>query len=231
MPAPMQTMTVQSTDTLSQNTLKLWLAPSQPFAFNGGQYLMLGHSEAGERKPFSIASASRTDGLIELHIRQQADNEWMTQLFALNTNDTVWVEGPNDQYAVKPDVVDTATRLIFIAGGTGFAPMKALLDEYLALNASNPIEFYWGARTLEDLYLHSQMQALAAQHDQLHYIPVLSEASSDTKEIKTGLVHQQVLANHTDFKDCCISLCGPWPMQEAAKADFIEAGLAESCFN
>jgi CDP-4-dehydro-6-deoxyglucose reductase len=107
--------------------------------------------------------------------------------------------------------------------------MKAVLDELLALETHPPIEFYWGARTRQDLYDHDVMTELADKHALLRYTPVLSEVQEDGMYF--GLVHEQVLADRPDLSGARVLVCGPWPMQEAAKADFIDAGLDEAQFN
>ncbi|MDR9499856.1 MAG: FAD-binding oxidoreductase [Hydrogenovibrio sp.] len=226
----LQDMTLVRRESLTDDTCKLFLQPSEPFHYRGGQYVMLGFNDT-ELKPFSIAAAHHQDDLIELHIRDHEQSAWMQQLFALEPGATLRVKGPNDQYHLDAEAVkaETFSPIILIAGGTGFAPMKAVLDELLALETHPPIVFYWGARTRKDLYDHERMLQLADTHTLLHYTPVLSEEKDS--DFYTGLVHQQVLADQPDLSGCRVLVCGPWPMQEAAKADFVAAGLDETLFN
>jgi len=220
-----QQMTVVEVTPLTEHIIRLKLKPSQPFNYTAGQYVLLGFEEA-DLKPFSIANAPSEDGLLAFHIRKQADNDWMTALFEVKAYDTLWVSEPKDQYAAD---LTTDLPIILVAGGTGFAPMKALLEVYLAEQKEQIIEFYWGARHLEDLYEHEQMLALCTQHHNLNYIPVLSDEARFVG--KTGLVHQAVLGDHPDLSKFRVFVCGPWPMQEAAKQDFMAAGLPENQFN
>lgn len=225
----LQDMHVEATHRFNSDTLQLRLRPSQPFHFKGGQYVLLGFNES-ELKPFSIANATHAEPIVELHIRDHDQTPWMQQIFALQPGDTLKVKGPNPQYALDwAHLPFSETPIFLIAGGTGFAPMKAVLDELLAMETTPPIHFYWGARTQEDLYLHATMQSLAEKNPRLHYQAVLSEASID--ERPPGLVHKQVLVDYPDLSGVRVLVCGPWPMQEAAKADFIEAGLEDSLFN
>jgi len=206
-------------ETLAPQIIQLLLKPEQPIPYASGQYIMLGF-DAEELKPFSIASAPREDGLIECHIRNQADSEWMQKLFVVKAGDQLVMEGPKDQMALQP----AHQPIILLAGGTGFSPMKALLDTLIKENAGVPIHFYWGARSVEELYMHKEMIALTDLHPNLEYIPVLSEQEEDWNGA-TGLVHQQVLKDIPNLTHFTVYLCGPWPMIQTAKTDFSAAGL------
>lgn len=224
----LQPMSVEKTEKLTENTLLLLLRPSKEFVYHGGQYVMLGLLPT-DLKPFSIASASRTDGLIELHIRNQDNSQWMQDLFALNVGETVYVDGPNNQYELDPIDMLKSRRIILVAGGTGFAPMKALLDELLKQDQSLSIEFYWGARSEEDLYLDQAMQQLAETHQNIRYITSVSGDFAEHPDQRG--IHHKVLQDHSDLTQARVYLCGPWPMVESAKTSFIAAGLSPDAFN
>lgn len=213
----------------STDTLQLILKPTQPFRYQAGDYLLLGF-EQEDLKPFSIASSPRNDGHIELHIRKHEDNAWNQRLFTLEAGDEVLVDGPKPQYKLDDNLCETQKPILFVAGGTGFAPLKALLDELMASGCSNPIQFYWGSRQKEDLYMRKQMIALAKHHANLDYIEVLSEPSPTNTSL-SGLVHKVVLEQHPSLADFRVYLCGPWPMVQAAKEEFAAAGLPDSQFN
>ncbi|VAW45689.1 hypothetical protein MNBD_GAMMA04-404 [hydrothermal vent metagenome] len=213
-------------EALAPHIIQLLFKPEHPIAYASGQYIMLGF-DADDLKPFSIASAPRDDGLIECHIRNQADSEWMQKLFAVKAGDQLVMEGPKDQIALQP----AHQPIILVAGGTGFAPMKALLETLLKEKVGVPIHFYWGARNQSELYMHKEMIALTDLHPNLEYIPVLSEQEVDWNGA-TGLVHHQVLKEHPNLTHSTVYMCGPWPMIQAAKTDFLEAGLdAQACFH
>ncbi|RUM90105.1 MAG: hypothetical protein DSZ27_09615 [Thiomicrospira sp.] len=224
----LQPMSVEKTEKLTENTLLLLLRPSKEFVYHGGQYVMLGLVPT-DLKPFSIASASRTDDLIELHIRNQDNSQWMQDLFALKPGETVYIDGPNNQYELDPIDMLKSRRIILVAGGTGFAPMKALLDELLKQDQSLSIEFYWGARSEEDLYLDQAMQQLADSHPNIRYITSVSGDFVEHPDQRG--IHHKVLQDHSDLTQTRVYLCGPWPMVESAKGSFIEAGLSPDAFN
>jgi len=213
------TLKVVHIEHLTTDIIQLLMKPDFPVAYSAGQYIMLGF-DSEDLKPFSIAAAPRDDGLIECHIRNQADSKWMQQLFAVSVGDTLVMQGPKDQMSVQP----AHHPILLVAGGTGFAPMKALLDELLRQKVEVPMHFYWGARHAEDLYMHDVMQDLERQHANLLYIPVISEEDPSWQGT-TGLVHKQVLKDYSSLAHKTIYMCGPWPMMETAKKDFSEAGL------
>jgi len=222
----LQKMTLVHSEKLTENTLLMLLKPYSSFAFHGGQYVMMG-MDKNELKPFSIASASRDDDLVELHIRDTDHSEWMQTLFALDIGSILWVSVATNQYELASPKKLKDKTVILIAGGTGYAPMRALLDELLKWPELPKIEFCWGAKTAEELYRDAEMQQLAAQYDKVSYIPVLSGVQG----VAERGVHRRVLTDHLDLTDVHIYLCGPWAMFEAAKKDFIAAGLTAEQFN
>lgn len=210
---------VQTKKLFTADTLLLQLRACEPFQYAAGDYLMAGF-DAEDLKPFSIASSPRNDGLIELHIRNRLGTKFMEDLFKITVGDELIISGPNKQYQLDNELDNYQHDIILVAGGTGFAPMKSILDELLAQNFKNKIYFYWGATKQEDFYLHSEMIGLEKHHDNLVYMEVLS-----------GFVHQQVLVEHPNLADKRIYLCGAWDMNTKAKEDFLLAGLAEENYN
>lgn len=222
----LQKMTLVHSEKLTDNTLLLRLKPFSTFDFHGGQYVMMG-MEKEELKPFSIASANRDDDLIELHIRDTEHSEWMQTLFDLDIGTILWSSVAANQYELASPKQLKEKTVILIAGGTGYAPMRALLDELLKRPNPPKIEFYWGAKTQEELYRDNEMKQLAAQYDNISYIPVLS----GERGVAERGVHRRVLTDHLDLSNVHIYLCGPWAMLDAAKKDFIAAGLTPDQFN
>lgn len=219
MTAVIHPLKVVHVEKLAPQIIQILLKPEHPIAYASGQYIMLGF-DSEDLKPFSIASAPREDGLIECHIRNQDDSEWMRALFAVQTGDHVVMQGPKDQMQLQP----AHQPIIFVAGGTGFAPMKALLDSLLKQGTGVPVHFYWGARSVADLYQHDNMVALMQTHANLEYIPVISGQAEQWNGL-TGLVHEQVLQRHPNLQHTTVYMCGPWPMMQKAKIDFLAAGI------
>lgn len=212
-------MKVIHVHTLAPQIIQLLLKPEHPISYTSGDYIMLGF-DTEELKPFSIANAPREDGLIECHIRKQPDSEWMAKLFSVQAGDQLVMQGPKPQMALMP----AHESIIFVAGGTGFAPLRALLIESLRQNIQVPISFYWGARTADDLYMHDWLIDLSQKEPHINYIPVISDDTQNWQG-ETGLVHEVVLKQHSNLAHTTVYMCGPWPMIQTAKQAFIESGL------
>lgn len=218
---PVHVMKVVHANHLTTDIIQLLMQAEHPITYTSGDYIMLGFDEE-DLKPFSIANAPREDGLIECHIRKQADSEWMNRLFATTAGDTLVMQGPKPQMQLKP----AHESIIFVAGGTGFAPLRALLIESLRQNISVPINFYWGARSAEELYMHDWLIELTENHGHIEYIPVVSD-NFENWQGETGLVHETVLKQHPSLTHSTVYMCGPWPMIQTAKQAFLDAGLKE----
>lgn len=212
---------VVSVTELAPQIINILMHPEQPIAYTAGDYIMLGFDTA-ELKPFSIAAAPREDGLIECHIRKQPDNEWMEKLFKTQAGDQLVMQGPKPQMQLQ----DSHQAMVFVAGGTGFAPMKALVEESLRQEIKVPISFYWGARNVDDLYMHEWMINLSQQHPHIEYIPVISDKTEGWSGA-TGLVHKKMLEQHPSLAHTTVYMCGPWDMVQTAKQEFVAANAKE----
>lgn len=214
----MHPMRVIEADKLTPHVLRLVLEPQSIFLHQAGDYLMLG-LEQTETKPFSIANAPQANSLIELHIQNPADSEWMQRLYNVQIGDRLWADGPKPQMKLQSE---TPLNL-FIAGGTGIAPMKSLLEQRIKDGLTQPTYLYWGGRQPEDLYIHDQLQQLADNTPNLNYLVAVSE-NPDWQGEK-GLIHQVALKYHPDLTNATVYLCGAWAMVQAAKPDLLDAGL------
>lgn len=215
----MHPLKVQRVNHLTANIMQLFLEPGSIFSYQAGDYLMLGMDQT-ETKPFSIANAPQDNSLLELHVRNQDQSEWMQRLFKVQVGDTLWADGPKPQMKLQHE-----TDLnLYIAGGTGIAPIKALLEQRLKQGLSQPTKLYWGARHIEEFYIHDRLLTLAAQDTQLTYIPVLSE-NDPSWTGEQGLVHEVAIRQNPDLSEATVYLCGAWAMVQTAEADLVNAGL------
>jgi NAD(P)H-flavin reductase len=208
---------------LASQIKRFWLQPEQPFAYQAGDYIMLGFNTE-DLKPFSIANAPRDDGLLELHIRNEQGSDWMKTLFALEKGATLYSSPAKPQMQLQPE----KPLNLFIAGGTGLAPMKALLEARLAAGISQPTKLYMGARHVEELYLDAALRELAESTPLLEYIPVVSE--DEAYQGLQGLVHQVALRQCADLSQTHVYVCGAWAMVKKAEEEFIAAGLNKHGF-
>jgi len=190
-----------------------------------GQYLDV-LLEDGRRRPFSIANGPQADGAIELHVRHVAGGgftSWVSD--ALQEGDRLRIEGPLGTFVPRED---SERPMIFMAGGTGFAPVKAILEHFLALGTRRSIDFYWGARSEADLYQRALAAQWAATRHGLRFHPVVSDPEqAHDAALRIGLVHEAVLEDHPDLAGHDLYMSGPPAMVDAGRKLFIEAGLPE----
>lgn len=213
--------------------LHLQLPASEKAQYHAGQYLQFILKD-GSRRSYSMASAAHLADKIELHIRHMPGGKFTDTLFgqaepALKERDIVRVEMPLGTFFIRED---SRKPLVLLASGTGFAPIKAMLEHAIEQKTTRPIVLYWGARRRADLYLHDSALALVAQAQaaglEVRYVPVLSEPGADEAwSGRTGLVHQAVMADLPDLSGYQVYACGAPVMVNAARADFTtQCGLA-----
>jgi CDP-4-dehydro-6-deoxyglucose reductase len=190
-----------------------------------GQYLDVLLDE-GRRRPFSIANGPQADGVIELHVRHVMGGgftSWVSDM--LQQGDALRIEGPLGTFVARED---SERPMVFMAGGTGFAPVKAILEHFLALGTRRAIDLYWGARSDADLYLRSLAERWAAATPNLRFHPVLSDPEQVLGAgLRAGLVHEAVLHDHPDLSGHDVYMSGPPAMIDAGRKLFVDAGLPE----
>jgi len=138
-------------------------------------------------------------------------------------------QGPLGTFFLRED---SARPIILIGGGTGFAPLKGMLEHAFHVGLNRPLHLYWGARAKVDLYLDALPREWARTHPNFRYTPVLSEPHADDAwRGRAGWVHAAVAADYADLRDFEVYMSGPPPMIEAAKPVFAAQGLpAERLF-
>ncbi len=203
--------------------------PAAPLRHRPGQYLHVVLDD-GRRRPFSIANAPRADGLIELHVRRVAGGDVSGLVFgALAAGDRLRLEGPfgrlcADAPATAPDAA--ASPVLLIAGGTGFAPIKAIAEHLLHAGRAPSIALYWGARQASELYDHALACDWQRRHAHFRYVPVVSEGHAPA-QMRRGLVHEAALQDHPQLGAHVVYLSGPPAMVHGAAERLRQAGLAE----
>lgn len=203
--------------------LHLKLPVNENFKFLAGQYLEILLKD-GKRRAFSLANAPHDSELIQLHIRLIPGGQFTTHVFnGMKERDMLRFEGPHGAFFLRED---SSKPIILVAGGTGFAPIKSILEHALHVRCQRPMILYWGARDRSGLYLPELPQRWALEHPQIKYVPVLSEPSAhDAWTGRIGLVHQAVLEDHADLSGYQVYACGAPAMIEAARCDFLARGL------
>ncbi|MFJ5446515.1 CDP-6-deoxy-delta-3,4-glucoseen reductase [Methylobacillus methanolivorans] len=221
---------VEKLEKLSHDVMgmTLKLPSNERMQFMAGQYIEFLLKD-GRRRAFSLANAPHHDRFLELHMRLVPGGQFTQYVFNEMQEKTILrIEGPFGTFFLRED----STRpVIMVAGGTGFAPVKGIVEHALQLGIKRPIMLYWGARTREDLYLDALPQQWQAENPLFRYIPVLSDpAPDDAWQGRTGLVHQAVLEDHPEMQGYQVYCCGAPQMVEVAHRDFQSHGLPEEEF-
>ncbi|MBI4989285.1 MAG: CDP-6-deoxy-delta-3,4-glucoseen reductase [Rhodocyclales bacterium] len=199
--------------------LQLKLPASERLQFLAGQYIDILLKD-GRRRSFSIANAPHADECLELHVRQVPGGHFTSRVFeAMKERDILRLEGPHGDFFLRED---SAKPVVLLAGGTGFAPVKAMVEHAFHQKSMRPMALYWGARDRAGLYLHELAQGWAASHAGFKYVPVLSEPlAADGWRGRGGLVHRAVMADFPDLSGHQVYACGAPGLIEAARQDLI----------
>lgn len=202
--------------------LKLQLPAAERFQFLAGQYLEFLLKD-GQRRAYSIANAPDQEGPLELHIRHLPGGLFTDFVFgaitpALKEKDILRFEGPLGSFFLRED---SKKPIIFLAAGTGFAPIKSIIEQMQSKKIHRPIELYWGGRRPSDLYLNDLCKTWEKDIPNFKYIPVISDGlPEDAWHGRTGFVHQAVIDDHPSLKDFQVYACGAPVMVNAARNDF-----------
>ncbi|MFC4249772.1 2Fe-2S iron-sulfur cluster-binding protein [Sinimarinibacterium flocculans] len=217
LPCRVQSKTWLAHDVLG---LSLKLPKNSDFTWLPGQYIDL-LLDDGRRRSFSIANAPGR-GMLELHVRVAPGGRfahWAAH--EMPERAILRFEGPLGAFYLR----DESTRpVVMVAGGTGIAPIHAMLEALTAGTHTRPVRLYWGVRAQRDLYIHERLLRWAREHDWLRYVPVLSDAD-DGWDGARGLVHEAALHDQPDLHDVEAYLSGPPVMVRAGKQAFAAAGL------
>ncbi len=209
--------------------LRLRLEGGERISFAAGQFIDI-ILEGGERRAYSFTTAPQETEVVDLHVRLVPGGRFTTQVFStMKEGDALHFEGPLGVSAIR----EGRKPLIFVAGATGFAPVKSMLEFAFANGLERPMIFYWGVRRRCDLYMAGLPERWQREHDNFRFVPVLSDpAPEDEWKGRTGLVHEAILADFPSLAGFEIYACGSVKMVEAARPAFIAQGLAEdACFS
>jgi CDP-4-dehydro-6-deoxyglucose reductase len=204
--------------------IRLRLPKAQRLQFLAGQYVDILLPE-GKRRAFSIASPPQLEDELELHIRHVEGGDFTGWVFdELKEKDILRLEGPLGTFFVRHDRPDRP--MIMMGGGTGFAPLKSMIEDLLALGDQRPIHLFWGARNSEELYQESLPRQWQQEHPHITFMSALSE-SPGSDDSFSGFVHEAVLDIFPDLSGHDVYMSGPPAMIEAGKAAFLQHGLPE----
>ncbi len=198
---------------------------SESMQYLSGQYIDLIHPDF-EPRAFSIANAPHNTGVIELHVRLISGGRFTHFVFnELQEKSLLKIEGPKGHFYLREH---SDKPIIMVAGGTGFGPVKAMVEHTLELGSQRDIHIYWGVRSKQDLYM-SLPSEWAKEFEHISFIPVLSMPDNSWKG-RTGYVHEAVLADFETLTNYEVYACGPPQMVRSAANTFVKKGMFENNF-
>jgi CDP-4-dehydro-6-deoxyglucose reductase len=205
--------------------MKLTLPGGKRLPFYAGQYIEFILRDR-KRRAFSLANAPIDDEHLILHIRLVEKGYFTTHVFnEMKEKALMRISGPLGTFFLREN---SNKPLIFIAGGTGFAPIKSMLEQLLHEGSTRSVHIYWGARAKRDLYHHELAKKWAQDYEHIHYTPVLSAADdNDQWQGREGFVHQAVVDDVSDLSGHDVYMAGPPPMIDAAKKALTQQGLPD----
>ena len=213
--------------------MHLQLPANEQFRFLAGQYLEFVLRD-GVRRSFSMALAPHRADHIELHVRHVPGGRFTDALFGASTppikeRDILRFEGPMGTFFLRED---SDKPIILLASGTGFAPIKSIVEHAIEKSITRPMVLYWGGRRPQDLYCDALCREWAAQWAHFDYRPIVSDAlPEDGWNGRTGFVHRAVLEDFKDLSGHQVYACGAPVVVDSARRDFTaEAGLPEDEF-
>ena len=212
--------------------LTMQLPANDPLRYRAGQYVEFILRD-GTRRSYSMANAPHTQGekpAIELHVRHLVGGVFTDHVFgAMKERDILRLEGPFGTFFLRED---SDKPIVLLASGTGFAPIKAIIEHMQWQRSERPAVLYWGCRSRRDLYMHDWAERAAAEMPNLRYIPVLSEPKPDDGwRGRTGFVHHAVMHDLPDLSGHQVYACGVPIMVESAERDLVaRCGLPKDEF-
>ncbi len=198
---------------------------NEAMQYLAGQYIDLIHPDFDPRA-FSIANAPHNTGIIELHVRLISGGKFTSFVFnELQEKSLLKIEGPKGSFYLREE---SNKPMIMVAGGTGFGPVKAMVEHAIESGSKREIHIYWGVRSEQDLYM-TLPNEWAEEFDHISFVPVLSMPDESWKG-RTGYVHEAVLADFETLTNYEVYACGPPQMVKSAANTFVKKGMFENNF-
>ena len=233
---PMKKMPVRiaSMEKVSSDVMRIFLQlpATEVMQYHAGQYVEFLLRD-GSRRAYSMANAPHTLAAdapqVELHIRHMPGGKFTDHVFgAMKEKDIQRVEGPQGSFYLRED---NDAPIVLLASGTGFAPIKALMEHMQHKGITRPTRLYWGGRRPADLYMNDWVLAQLPLMPHLQYIPVVSNAlPEDAWAGRTGFVHAAVLQDTPSLTAYQVYACGAPIVVDSAKRDYVASGLVEDNF-
>jgi CDP-4-dehydro-6-deoxyglucose reductase, E3 len=224
MPPNLLPARIMHLERLAPDVIKIHLnfPANEPQRFVAGQYLNVLLSD-GVARSYSMATAPTAEGVrqVELHIRHMPGGLFTDRLFStLKLRDLLKVETPLGNFQLDEG---SEKPMIMLASGTGFAPIKAMVENTIAKNMIRPIHIYWGGRKRADIYMYQLASDWAKDYPHIFFDPILSDPAPECNWTgRRGFVHKVVMQDHRDLSAFQVYACGAPAMVDAARHDFVE---------
>lgn len=203
--------------------VKVRIPENQKLLFFAGQYMNI-LLDGGKRRSYSIANAPHDDEFLQFHVRLVDGGMYSGHVFEkMQVKDLVRLKGPMGSFFLRED---SDRPIIFMATGTGFAPIKSMVEHAWRKGIKRPMHLFWGGRKPEDLYMHELAQQWANEHDNFSYTPMLSRANNGWSG-ETGYVQDAVVRAYPDLGGHDVYVCGSPVMIHAAKPVLLAHSLDE----
>lgn len=203
--------------------LQLQLPATETFKFYAGQYVELILKD-GKRRSYSMANPPHSAAALELHIRHLPGGLFTDHVFGVGATqmkerEILRIEGPLGSFFLRED---SDLPIVMLASGTGFAPIKSIIEHMVHQGITRPVTLYWGGRRPADLYMHALAQSWAATIPNFTYVPVVSDAlAEDAWTGRTGFVHRAVMEDFPDLAGHQVYACGAPIVVDSARREFV----------
>ena len=213
--------------------LKLQLPAADAFRFYAGQYIEILLKD-GKRRSYSMANAPHDASALELHVRHLAGGLFTDHVFGagatqMKEREILRLEGPFGSFFLRED---STLPIILLASGTGFAPIKAIVEHMINQQIQRPVTLYWGGRRPVDLYMYGLAQSWADSLPDFKFVPVVSDALTEDEWVgRTGFVHRAVIEDFPDLSGYQVYACGAPVMVDSARREFAAlCGMSDAEF-
>ncbi len=207
---------------VADDVMLIWLQlpATDKLQYRAGQYVEFILKD-GKRRSYSLANAPHVDEQVSLHIRHMPGGVFTDHVFSgMQERDILRFEGPLGSFFLRED---SDKPIVLIASGTGFAPVKAIIEQAIHGKSGRQMTLYWGARRPGDLYMRALCEAWAATVPGFRFVPVVSDAlPEDAWQGRTGFVHQAVMADFPDLSGHQVYACGAPIVVDSAQRDLVE---------
>lgn len=203
--------------------LQLQLPATETFKFYAGQYVELILKD-GKRRSYSMANPPHSAAALELHIRHLPGGLFTDHVFGVGATqmkerEILRIEGPLGSFFLRED---SDLPIVMLASGTGFAPIKSIIEHMVHQGIKRPLTLYWGGRRPADLYMHALAQSWAETIPNFTYVPVVSDAlAEDAWTGRTGFVHKAVMEDFPDLAGHQVYACGAPIVVDSARREFV----------